>query len=323
MTDPAAATFRFSTDSYAPADRTEAWRAVFGHAICDLDIEPLPDTDFKAHAVVRALPGLGVAAGFSSGAHYWRPKHRIRNDDLIFVLNHDGTDRARMLDRESIIAPGQAVMFAADHVGGTTNKGPSRFTTIRVARDAIAPVLVDPGEAILRPVAPHNPALDLLKNYISVIENDEAMASARTQELIAAHIRDLIALALGATGDAAKLLGRRGVRGARLHLIKADIARRAIDLDLNIGRIAKRHGVSPRYIQMLFGSEGTSFSEYVLMQRLAAAHRMLTDAGTGHARIGEIGLSAGFNNVSYFNRAFRKQFGMAPSDVRARASDDQ
>lgn len=121
---------RFATAAYPDTDRVEAWRELFGHTICGLDIEPLPDKPFQSATTLRALPGLGVASGVSSGAHYWRPAHRIVNDDLVFVINHEGNDLARMSGREETLSSGQAILFAADRVGGTTNAGLSRFTTL-------------------------------------------------------------------------------------------------------------------------------------------------------------------------------------------------
>jgi AraC-like DNA-binding protein len=52
-------------------------------------------------------------------------------------------------------------------------------------------------------------------------------------------------------------------------------------------------------------SDGTSFSEYVLNQRLENAHRMLSDerfAGRSISQIADIG----FGDLSYFNRTFRR-----------------
>ncbi len=319
MADQAPITLQFSTADHAHADRVEAWRHLFGRAICDLDIEPLKDQPFQSHAIVRVLPGLGVASGVCSGAHYWRPQHLIKNDDLVFVFNHNGVDRAQMLGRECIIEPGQAVLFATDTVGGTTNKGYSRFTTIRIPQAALAPALQDMNAAVLQPVVSNNIALSLLRNYISVLENPQALAKPEAQNLVVSHIHDLIVLALGPTKDAGELARKRGGRTARLHAIKADVARQAENYDLSISSIAARHGVTPRYIQMLFGEAGTSFSEYMGMQRLAAAHRMLADPAFAHRRIAEIALTTGFSNVSYFNRAFRRYFDVTPSDVRAGA----
>jgi AraC-like DNA-binding protein len=65
--------------------------------------------------------------------------------------------------------------------------------------------------------------------------------------------------------------------------------------------------------------EGTTFTEYVLAQRLARAYRMLTDPRRDGEKISTVVYDCGFGDVSYFNRVFRRSYGAAPSDVRVQA----
>jgi AraC-like DNA-binding protein len=57
----------------------------------------------------------------------------------------------------------------------------------------------------------------------------------------------------------------------------------------------------------------------VLGRRLAYAHRLLADPRSAHRRISDIAFEAGFGDLSRFNKAFRRQYGVTPSDVRAMA----
>jgi AraC-like DNA-binding protein len=67
---------------------------------------------------------------------------------------------------------------------------------------------------------------------------------------------------------------------------------------------------------MLFASERTSFTGFVRDARLDSAYRKLMSPGFDHLLISEIAYDDGFNDLSYFNRAFRRRFGMSPSDAR-------
>ena len=62
-----------------------------------------------------------------------------------------------------------------------------------------------------------------------------------------------------------------------------------------------------------------TFSEYVLDQRLALAYRLLSDPRCAGEKIASVAFAAGFGDVSYFYRAFRRRFELLPSDVRAQA----
>jgi AraC-like DNA-binding protein len=133
------------------------------------------------------------------------------------------------------------------------------------------------------------------------------------RSLIATHFHDLISLTLGATRDAVQTAMGRGVRAARLRAIKNDILANLGNADLSIDAVARRHGITPRYLGMLFAGEQTSFSQFVLVSRLERAHRMLRDPRNLERPVSAIG----FGDLSYFNRAFRRRYAATPSDVRA------
>ena len=64
---------------------------------------------------------------------------------------------------------------------------------------------------------------------------------------------------------------------------------------------------------MLFEAEGTTFSAYVLEQRLLEALRRLLDPRLDTQAISQIAYAAGFVDLSHFNRSFRMRFGDTPS----------
>ena len=76
--------------------------------------------------------------------------------------------------------------------------------------------------------------------------------------------------------------------------------------------------MTTRYLQMLFESEGTTFSAFVREQRLARAFRMLTNPRFCGSKVADVALGCGFGDVSYFNRKFRARFGASPREVRER-----
>jgi AraC-like DNA-binding protein len=106
---------------------------------------------------------------------------------------------------------------------------------------------------------------------------------------------------------------------ARLHSLKADILENLGKPGFSLERIAIRHGITPRYVQKLFESEGGTFSQYLVQQRLARVHRLLCDPHLAARNISDIVFDTGFGDLSHFNRAFRLRYGKSPSDVRAAA----
>jgi AraC-like DNA-binding protein len=133
---------------------------------------------------------------------------------------------------------------------------------------------------------------------------------------VSQHILDLAALALGARGDSAELAKQRGVKAARFEAIRSDILARLGDAGLSAESLAAHHGISARYVRKLFEQDGSSFSSFVLAERLRRVRRMLADRRYAHLNIAQVAHENGFGDVSYFNRSFRRHFGATPSDVR-------
>ena len=94
--------------------------------------------------------------------------------------------------------------------------------------------------------------------------------------------------------------------------------RAASTLRLDLATVAGRAGVAPRTLQTWFQEQGTSFTQYVLEQRLLLAERQL-DLPAANVTITEVAYAVGFCDLSYFSRCFHRRFGMTPSDRRAAA----
>jgi AraC-like DNA-binding protein len=109
------------------------------------------------------------------------------------------------------------------------------------------------------------------------------------------------------------------LRAARLSAIKSDILNNLRQHTLSIHGTASRHGISVRYIRQLFAADGTSFTDFVLDQRLVAVHLTLSDIRFADRTISAIAFEVWFGDVSEFSRAFQRRYGVTPSDVREAA----
>lgn len=84
--------------------------------------------------------------------------------------------------------------------------------------------------------------------------------------------------------------------------------------EITIEKIAKHCGYSEFYLMKLFKQyTGESCVDYVNNYRLTVAGRQLRDTDDD---VATIAYAVGFNNVSYFNRQFKRQYGMTPREFR-------
>jgi AraC-like DNA-binding protein len=310
---------RISTAAVPPAQRVEMFREVFGRKILKIEVEPEPDASFEVDMTLQALPGLGIGAGSISASRNRLTTELIDNDDLVFVILRAGGATARQRGREETIRDGQAIVTASGAPACFTGHTPAQVVNLRFGRDKLAPLLTDADASVLRPMARDNQALRLLTSYVQIVSAEAQRSSPDLLRIAVDHIHDLAVLALGATRDAAEIAKGRGVRVARLHAIKADIVANIASNWLSAEALAARHGVSARYIRALFFGDETTVTDFVLGQRLARAHARLVDYRFDARSISAIAFEAGFDDLSYFNRCFRRRYGATPSDVRAGA----
>jgi AraC family cel operon transcriptional repressor len=75
-------------------------------------------------------------------------------------------------------------------------------------------------------------------------------------------------------------------------------------------------GVTPSHLSRVFReATGQSPTGYILEKRLLRATSLLAGSTCS---VGEIALECGFENLSYFHRAFRARFGLPPREFRIR-----
>ena len=90
---------------------------------------------------------------------------------------------------------------------------------------------------------------------------------------------------------------------------------------LSVGELAASVNLGPSRLEHLFRATlRTSIREVVRTRRIAEAARLLLAT---HKRVSEIGHDVGFNDISNFNHAFRRQFGVSPRDYRKRNDGDE
>ena len=86
------------------------------------------------------------------------------------------------------------------------------------------------------------------------------------------------------------------------------------NLPVTISGSARELGYNVKYLGRLFKKHtGMSFNEYSNRLKLQTAADLLCD---GNIKIIDAALAAGFNDVTYFNRIFRREYGATPSEYR-------
>lgn len=320
-----------STEEVPPPDRFEYWRDAVDRHLLGGAIDSLSERPFRAVAALRPLPGLRVGLGCSGPLIHHRTRDVLadEDDDIALLINLRGQLIVRRKGDDITLDQGEACLVACFEIGDCVLPRSGQLMLIRIARGALGAFAEFVDDALGSTISARTEALRLLVGYARTLPRGALELSPGAGRIIVDHVADLVCLVLGAQGEAADIAARRGLAAVRLDAIKAYIRERLANVDLTPEAVAAAQGISPRYMRQLFESGAESFSGYLLTQRLAQAHCMLTSVRFSSSAISDIAFDVGFGDLSYFNRTFRRRYQSTPRDVRAeavtrwRAGDDQ
>ena len=84
--------------------------------------------------------------------------------------------------------------------------------------------------------------------------------------------------------------------------------------DVSLSTLAKRFGLSSAYFSRVFGQEtGESLMLYITRKKMEKAAAYI---GSSDLSLTEIAFMVGYDDYAYFNRVFRKTYGISPRDYR-------
>jgi len=312
--------FRFSLKEIPERQRREAAMEVAGRAVVKLDLTPLKG-NLQMKMEIRLLPGVTIAdTRLSPHRADSGCRRSHENDDFaLHWCRAPAKGFVKQFGRELCVDGSAVLLSCTDRITCETYET-LHHATVRLQRSTLLPLLPNAEAALMRPVPADNEALQLLTSYLdSLCALGDAGSGAEFAHMAATHIADLVALAVGTNKDAVQLASKRGLRAARLKAVKRWVLAQLGSSELSIQTAAAAARLSPRSVQLLFEREGTTFSKYVLRERLALAHRRLSMPQLEKRTIVEIAYDCGFGDLSHFTRDFRRVYGETPSDVRSKA----
>lgn len=311
MTEPARHTVHVKADGTAV-------QALFQRGLTWVSFRPVPEVACGIDFTMRKLPDLGLLAGTVKGVRHEHTNERDGKDDdfYSFHINLSGLSIVAGQGREVELRDGDAMLFDYSVSRTITRPGLVDHRIVRLPRRSLSALVPNVDDAMLRLIPRGTGPLNLLAAYIGSLIEDPVLHSAEMRRLISGQLCDLIAVTLRASRGSVAVGESGGMRAARLRAIKDDIEAHLSDGDLSPSTLARRHLISDSYIRKLFKSEGTSFSEFVLAQRLTRARHMLSDPQWASGSVASIAMEIGFGDLSYFNRTFKRRYGATPSEVR-------
>ena len=137
-----------------------------------------------------------------------------------------------------------------------------------------------------------------------------------TAERMFAVAMELICTAAQAEAPDGQLANARYGRAALVRRARAIIDDRLADSELSTETVAALVGISPRYLQSVFRSEGSTVAGTIWRRRLDRARRMLDNPMLSGDPVSDVAFSCGFTSAAHFSQKFKSRFHISPRDYR-------
>ncbi|HEX7925156.1 MAG TPA: AraC family transcriptional regulator [Bradyrhizobium sp.] len=310
------ASYRFSTRDVPERIRLPLWREHFGRCVVHADIEPLSNIPLQADASLQAVQGLRTLALKGNAMRFERSRANLADGDDSVGLIFSSPGRSQLAQRGREVEPcsGDAIAILHSEPASVTYVDGLQFG-LAVPRAELEQRVSDVESLVMQPIGSRKEAFRLFAAYLKSVLKARALAAPKLRHTVVTHIHDLVALAI----DDCPPLGESSasaVMAARHNAALDYITMHFQEPGLSVRTVARCQGISPRYLQRLMASSGTSFTERLNELRLQRALELLTGSHAGRQRISDIALEVGFSDVSHFNRLFRIRFGDSPRGVR-------
>jgi AraC-like DNA-binding protein len=311
---------RFGSSEYPVNVRVAAWQEVLAQKLVTVNVEQLSNQPFQIDASLRILPEFRFGIALSAAFVFRRTQAltSVDNDDILLLVSMEGVCKVTTAAEEMMLDEGEGYFMPCTQEGSFTSNSPTRILCARFKRAKLSALVGDLDDVTSRVVPRDTESLRLLTIYLRGLDDNQQLATPELRNLVTTQVYELAALVLNSTGAALPKPQSSGHGTVWPRVIKKYIAEHLDKQDLSIADVATAHRLSPRHVQRVLESDGTTFSEFVLAKRLERTHLALCDSRQAHRGISEIALSSGFGDVSYFNRAFRRRYGASPSEVRTK-----
>lgn len=238
---------------------------------------------------------------------------RDRQEDYRLVAPLAGSIRIVQDGDVARVGPGELALIHMD-------------VPVTLAHEGVTSLaLTIPGDRLARRFGPRPPAHRMLADVglprvvrdllLSVAEQRDALTGPGFDSACD-RVVDLLSLAVAGHPNLDETSTDAVVRSA----ITAYVREHAVDPDITVASMSAAIGWSVRQVQAVLFRAGTTASELIRSERLELARLMLTNPAFASHDVSRIAGSVGFGSASAFSTAYRRHFGVTPSDTRRSAT---
>ena len=304
----------FSTSGFRGQDRLDAWRS-FYQPVLDVVINQ-PADGFDAQIHLWTLGSFGLSRTTSPSVQVTRTKAHLKRDPVDhWVISYSAHGAHTTLTGGiSAEVPGRVPFLWSLGQEFTHQRTHTERIQLLLPRDRfsdITPVLDGALGSTL-----NTPLGLLLGDYMAVLEHHlEGLTEAdlpRLKDAVAA----MVSAAVAPTAERVAI-ARSQIDLGRMERVRQVVRQHLRTPTLTPRTLCRLVGMSRSNLYRLLETKG-GIAQYIQQQRLLEAHALLSNSGNRQS-IAALADGFCFADASSFSRAFRREFGYAPSDARRAA----
>lgn len=304
--------YEIDTGLVRPSDRFPLWRETISRCFSPADTLPLePPENFTARMRRVALGDVEVSEIQASPICSVRDAAMLRQrpDDSFFVscaLEQEA--RMEQGGRRAVQREGDLLLYGSAQPFRYEFLKPYRLLVVKLPRSLLQSALPRADDLTAIPIHRGSALGSIASSLVREVGGLDTVLSTHLARKMGNTLVDILAAAF----DASLRSADDGPSQRVLRRAQALMLGFLDDPDFDLDRAAALVSVSPRTLFRAFAHAQTTPMRWLWGERLALAHRLLSDRKEG--QVAEIALSCGFSDFSQFSRSFRRAYGMRPSD---------
>lgn len=311
---------RFDTQNVDYSDRDDYWREAISQIFVPLQCE------FEAHdrsgtLSSRALSKLNIAKVTCCPQKVMRTQGTLDHhdtDSILMSFIRQGQTAIHQGYKHTLLKQGEFGLYDTQRPYDLHMFGASEQIVVQLPRQLIHERLGNLDQITASSFGLNHPLGTFAHNFL---DNLLALPDELPEKYMDTLSSQAISLILGIISDESRTQSYRpDTKQGLLTQIQYYLQQEYSDPELSNNQVAKKFGISTRYLSMLFQLQNTTFGRFLLEQRLDACASALSNPNNLTKQVSEIAWNAGFTDMSYFSREFKKQYDMAPRQFRQERS---
>jgi AraC-like DNA-binding protein len=245
-----------------------------------------------------------------------RPAPAAGDGRLALLVQQEGTGAIRQDGREDVVRPGQLALLDLSRPFALEQHTPFHLYALRMPERSLGPSAPRVPRLTGRAIPAAGGVAALLRPLATRLASGGAAFDDRVRERLAGHVADLVATLVdeqaAGPGDGAP----DTPRAVLLAAVRAHVDAHLRDPALSPARVAEAHGISLRYLHVLFEAEDTTVHRLIQRRRIEEYARELLRRSRAGRTISAVARGWGFGNAAHFSRTFKAVYGCSPSAWR-------